>query len=87
MPLTDTKARPKVLVAEKLSPEGIALLRAKLEVDERQNLTSDDLLYIIPQYDALLVRSETKVTAVLLRTAKNLKVVARAGVGVDNIGL
>ncbi|KAJ9293317.1 hypothetical protein DTO271G3_7813 [Paecilomyces variotii] len=78
-------ARPKALVAEKLSAEGLALLRETLEVHERHKLTPEQLLAIIPQYDALLVRSETQVTAGLLRAAKKLKVVARAGVGVDNI--
>ncbi|KAJ9273342.1 hypothetical protein DTO212C5_416 [Paecilomyces variotii] len=78
-------ARPKALVAEKLSAEGLALLRETLEVHERHKLTPEQLIAIIPQYDALLVRSETKVTAGLLRAAKKLKVVARAGVGVDNI--
>ncbi|KAJ9398075.1 hypothetical protein DTO282F9_4985 [Paecilomyces variotii] len=78
-------ARPKALVAEKLSAEGLALLRGTLEVHERHKLTPEQLIAIIPQYDALLVRSETKVTAGLLRAAKKLKVVARAGVGVDNI--
>ncbi|GFF47733.1 D-3-phosphoglycerate dehydrogenase, chloroplastic [Aspergillus udagawae] len=76
---------PKVLVPEKLSPDGLALLRASLEVDERKGLDADELLQIIPEYDALVVRSETKVTASLLRAAKQLKVVARAGVGVDNV--
>ncbi|GIJ82687.1 hypothetical protein Asppvi_001198 [Aspergillus pseudoviridinutans] len=76
---------PKVLVPEKLSPDGLALLRASLEVDERKGLDADELLKIIPDYDALVVRSETKVTATLLQAAKQLKVVARAGVGVDNV--
>ncbi|RHZ44259.1 D-3-phosphoglycerate dehydrogenase [Aspergillus thermomutatus] len=75
----------KVLVPEKLSPDGLALLRASLQVDERMGLGADELLKIIPEYDALVVRSETKVTAALLRAAKQLKVVARAGVGVDNV--
>ena len=78
-------SRPKVLCPEKLSPDGLALLRATLEVDERQGLTPDQLIEIIPSYEVLLVRSETKVTAELLAVAKNLKVVARAGVGVDNV--
>ena len=77
--------RPSVLSPEKLSADGLALLRASLDVDERQGLSPEQLLDIIPQYDALLVRSETKVTASLLGAAKRLKVVARAGVGVDNV--
>jgi D-3-phosphoglycerate dehydrogenase len=80
-------SRPKVLCPEKLSPDGLALLRATLEVDERKGLTPDQLIEIIPNYEALLVRSETKVTAELLTAAKNLKVVARAGVGVDNVNV
>jgi hypothetical protein len=77
--------RPKVLVPEKLSPDGLALLRKTLEVDEKKGLSAEELIAIIPEYDALLVRSETKVTAPLLKAAKKLKVVARAGVGVDNV--
>ncbi|EZF35165.1 phosphoglycerate dehydrogenase [Trichophyton interdigitale H6] len=77
--------RPKVLVPEKLSPDGLALLKSSLDVDERQGLTADELLEIIPGYEALLVRSATKVTASVLRAATKLRVVARAGVGVDNI--
>jgi D-3-phosphoglycerate dehydrogenase len=80
-------SRPKVLVPEKLSPDGLALLRSSLDVHERKGLSADELLQIIPDYDALLVRSETKVTATVLQAAKNLKVVARAGVGVDNVGM
>lgn len=80
------KAPPKVLVPEKLSPDGLALLRSSLDVDERRGLSPEELLEIIPNYEALLVRSETKVTATVLRAAQNLKVVARAGVGVDNVG-
>ncbi|KAK2821786.1 hypothetical protein FQN49_007675 [Arthroderma sp. PD_2] len=77
--------RAKVLVPEKLSPDGLALLKSSLDVDERKGLSADGLLSIIPDYEALLVRSETKVTASLLQAARKLKVVARAGVGVDNI--
>ncbi|KAJ5646624.1 hypothetical protein N7490_002996 [Penicillium lividum] len=79
------KALSKVLVPEKLSPDGLALLRSSLEVDERKGLSAEQLLEIIPNYEALLVRSETKVTAAVLQAAKRLKVVARAGVGVDNV--
>lgn len=81
----NSTARPKVLCPEKLSPDGLALLRKTLDVDEKQGLSADQLIDIIPGYDALLVRSETKVTAALLNAAKKLKVVARAGVGVDNV--
>ncbi|EEP76322.1 conserved hypothetical protein [Uncinocarpus reesii 1704] len=76
---------PRVLVPEKLSPDGLTLLRANADVDERRGLPPDELLKIIPDYDALVVRSETKVTHEVLQAAKNLRVVARAGVGVDNV--
>ena len=78
--------KPKVLIPEKLSPDGLALLRKTLDVDERKGLTAEEILGLIPEYDALIVRSETKVTAALLEAGKKLKVVARAGVGVDNVG-
>lgn len=77
--------QPKVLCPEKLSPDGLTMLRKTLQVDEISKPTPEELLKIIPSYDALLVRSETKVTAELLAAAKSLKVVARAGVGVDNV--
>lgn len=78
--------RPRVLVPEKLSPDGLSLLRKTLEVDERKGLSPEELATAIPDYDALIVRSETKVTPSLLAAGKKLKVVARAGVGVDNVG-
>ncbi|OJD13861.1 phosphoglycerate dehydrogenase [Emergomyces pasteurianus Ep9510] len=83
--LSDDAARPKVLVPEKISHDGLSLLKATLDVHERRGLNLDELLKIIPDYQALLVRSETKVTAEVLRAGKSLKVVARAGVGVDNV--
>ncbi|KAI9818886.1 MAG: hypothetical protein M1827_007707 [Pycnora praestabilis] len=77
--------RPKVLVPEKLSPDGVALLRSTLDVDERKGLSPEELISVIPGYEALIVRSETKVTKDVLVAGKNLRVVARAGVGVDNV--
>ncbi|MCJ1403795.1 hypothetical protein MMC11_007018 [Xylographa trunciseda] len=81
----NSHVNPRVLVAEKLSPDGLTLLRKSLEVDEKKGLSAEDILALIPDYDALVVRSETKVTASLLQAGKKLKVVARAGVGVDNV--
>ena len=76
----------KVLVSDPVAAEGVAILRrAGLEVDVRTGLTSEELIGIIGAYDALAVRSETKVTAAVLDAAKNLKIIGRAGVGVDNI--
>jgi D-3-phosphoglycerate dehydrogenase len=78
---------PRILVPEKLSPEGLALLRSTgFQVDTPPPpLSAADLLKQIPSYHALIVRSETKVTADVLAAASKLRVVARAGVGVDNI--
>jgi D-3-phosphoglycerate dehydrogenase len=77
--------KAKVLIPEKVSPDGLALLQKTLDIHERKGLTPEQLLEVIPDYEALIVRSETKVTAELLQAAKKLKVVARAGVGVDNV--
>jgi len=77
--------RSKVLVPDKVSQDGIALLRKTLDVHELRGLSPEQLLEIIPDYEAMIVRSETKVNAELLNKAKKLKVVARAGVGVDNV--
>ena len=83
--MTVTQTTGRVLVPEKLSPDGLALLRKSLEVDEKKGLSPDEIRSIIPGYDALVVRSETKVTEELLKAGTRLKVVARAGVGTDNI--
>lgn len=80
-------ARPKVLIPEKVSPDGLKMLQASLEVHERKGLSPEELEQIIDDYDALIVRSETKVTASLMQAGKRLRVVARAGVGVDNVDL
>ncbi|KAJ5759222.1 hypothetical protein N7520_006378 [Penicillium odoratum] len=84
------KALPKVLVPEKLSPDGLALLRSSLEVDERKGLSAEQLLEIISNYEALLVRSETKVTAAVLQAAKRLKDAPASRVGngsVEKVGV
>ena len=77
--------KPKILIPEKVSPDGLALLLTSFEVHEKKGLSPEELLEIISQYEALIVRSETKVTSTLLSAARKLKVVARAGVGVDNV--
>jgi D-3-phosphoglycerate dehydrogenase len=78
-------SKPKILIPEKVSPDGLALLKDQFDVDERKNLSAEELKDIIGEYEALIIRSETQVTADLLKAAKKLKVVARAGVGVDNV--
>jgi D-3-phosphoglycerate dehydrogenase len=83
--ISPPSSRPKILIPEKVSPDGLALLGDSFEIHQPKNLSASDLLAIIPSYHALIIRSETKVTSAVLAVAKNLKVVARAGVGVDNI--
>lgn len=79
-------ATGKVLVSDPIAEDGIAILRRSgLEVDVRTGLPKEELISLIGQYDALAVRSETKVTADVLDAAANLKIIGRAGVGVDNI--
>jgi D-3-phosphoglycerate dehydrogenase len=75
----------RVLVTEQLAPAGLELLREALDVDVRPDLGPDALAEAIPAYDALVVRSATKVDASLLERGDNLKVVGRAGIGLDNI--
>ncbi|MDI9549865.1 MAG: phosphoglycerate dehydrogenase [Chloroflexota bacterium] len=77
----------KVLVSDQLSEAGLTPLRAAagIEVDVRTDLSPEQLIEIIPGYDALLVRSSTNVTADLIQAGERLRVIARAGVGVDNI--
>ncbi len=75
----------KVLVSDSLSPEGINILKEKFEVEENLNLSPEELVSCIENYDALVVRSGTQVTAEVIAAGKRLKVIGRAGVGVDNI--
>ncbi|MGZ4127295.1 MAG: phosphoglycerate dehydrogenase [Actinomycetota bacterium] len=78
----------KVLVAEKIAEAGIARLRSDgFDVDVRTDLSREQLLDVIGEYDALIVRSATKADAELLERAHTLKVVGRAGIGVDNVDL
>lgn len=79
----------RVFVTDEIDPEGVALLAAEpqLQVDESPTLPADVLLQKIGDYDAIVGRSATKISAELLRAAKKLKVVGRAGVGVDNIAM
>ncbi|NMA95544.1 MAG: phosphoglycerate dehydrogenase [Clostridiales bacterium] len=77
----------KVLVAEKIAQVGIDILKKDFEVEEKLNILPDDLLECIGEYDALIVRSGSKVTKDVIQRGKNLKVIGRAGTGVDNIDL
>jgi D-3-phosphoglycerate dehydrogenase / 2-oxoglutarate reductase len=75
----------KVLITERLSGAGVERLREHLDVDERLGMSSEELLAEIGNYDALIIRSATKVDAAVFEKAENLKVVGRAGIGLDNI--
>ncbi|MDQ3557212.1 MAG: phosphoglycerate dehydrogenase [Gemmatimonadota bacterium] len=81
--------RFRVLVTDEIDPDGIALLRAepRIEIDERPTLPADQLLKEIHTFDALIGRSATRITAELLERGERLRVVGRAGVGVDNIDI
>jgi D-3-phosphoglycerate dehydrogenase len=75
----------RVLVTEKLSERGLDLLRKDFQVDVRPELAKEGLAKEIAPYEALIVRSQTQVTAEVLDAAESLKVVARAGIGLDNV--
>lgn len=77
----------KILIADGLDEAGLAVLGQFAQVDDLTSISADDLLTAIPAYDALVVRGRTKVTAAVIAAAANLKVVGRAGVGLDNIDL
>jgi D-3-phosphoglycerate dehydrogenase / 2-oxoglutarate reductase len=81
--------RFRVLVTDEVDPEGVAVLRSepRIEVVERPTLPASELLEEIGEYDALVGRSATRITRDLLERGHRLKVVGRAGVGVDNIDL
>ncbi|MGI4878024.1 MAG: NAD(P)-dependent oxidoreductase, partial [Janthinobacterium lividum] len=79
---------PKVLIADEMSPRAAEIFRARgVEVDEITGLSKDELIAIIGTYDGLAVRSTTKATREVLAAATRLKVVGRAGIGVDNIDI
>jgi D-3-phosphoglycerate dehydrogenase / 2-oxoglutarate reductase len=77
----------KVLIPEKLADPGIQLLERDFEVDVRLGLSPEELLETVGDYDGLIVRSATKVTAEVIDRADNLKAIGRAGIGVDNIDI
>lgn len=77
--------KPRILVADPIAPAGLDLLRAAADVDIRPGLSADELIACIGDYDALVTRSETKATAAVIAAGSRLRVIGRAGVGVDNI--
>ncbi|MGI5859842.1 MAG: hydroxyacid dehydrogenase, partial [Tepidanaerobacteraceae bacterium] len=74
----------RVLISDNLAHEGVDILKQEFDVDVKTNLTEEQLMEIIHDYDALVVRSATRVTKKIIEKS-NLKVIGRAGVGVDNI--
>ena len=78
---------PKILISDSVGVEGIELLRMKADVDVKTGMKPAELVKVIGDYDALVVRSETNVDRKVIEAGKRLKVVARAGIGVDNIDL
>jgi D-3-phosphoglycerate dehydrogenase len=77
----------KVLVKEKIADTGVDLLRANFDVDLGLDMSDEELRGQISQYDAILIRSATKMTPELIELATNLKVIGRAGTGVDNVDI
>ena len=77
----------RILVAEPIAAEGIDLLRAQHDVDDRPGLPREELLAALPEYDALVVRSQVQVDAEAIAAGTRLQVIGRAGVGVDNVDL
>ena len=78
----------KVLISDNLSPVGAEILKeAGIEVDFKPGLSPEELKEIIGYYDGLIIRSATQVTADILESASRLKVVGRAGIGLDNVDI
>src|SRR6476659_603746 len=79
---------PKVLIADKLSPAAVAIFQERgVDADVKTGLPKEELIKIIGNYDGVAIRSATKLTADVLKHAKNLKVIGRAGIGVDNVDI
>ncbi|WP_375421687.1 phosphoglycerate dehydrogenase [uncultured Sphingomonas sp.] len=79
---------PKVLISDKMDPRAAQIFRERgVEVDEITGKTPDELIAMVGDYDGLAIRSSTKVTKAILDAATNLKVVGRAGIGVDNVDI
>lgn len=77
----------KVLITDEISPEGLQPLQEdpRIQVDVKLGLAVEELHRIIGDYEAIITRSGTRVDAALIQHAKNLKIIARAGVGIDNV--
>src|SRR5512145_3211684 len=80
-------ANQKILITDGLDERGQSILRASAEVDNKNGISAAELVNVIGDYDGLIVRGRTRVTTAVFEAASRLKVVGRAGVGVDNIDL
>jgi D-3-phosphoglycerate dehydrogenase len=79
---------PRVLIADNLSPAALAIFKERgIDADDKPGMSKEELLAVVDQYDGIAIRSATKITAEVLKVAKNLKVVGRAGIGVDNVDI
>jgi D-3-phosphoglycerate dehydrogenase len=79
---------PKVLIADKLSSAAVNIFKVRgVDVDVKTGLSKEELLKIVDQYDGIAIRSATKITKDVIAVAKKLKVVGRAGIGVDNVDI
>jgi D-3-phosphoglycerate dehydrogenase len=76
---------PKVLVSDPIDQVGIDILSQVATVDVKTTLSPEELLKVLPEYDAIMIRSGTKLTKEAIEAGKNLKIIGRAGVGVDNV--
>jgi len=80
--------KPKVLISDKMDPNAARIFQENgCDVDVKTGMTPDELKAVIGQYDGLAIRSSTRVTAEILDAAPNLKVIGRAGIGVDNVDI
>jgi D-3-phosphoglycerate dehydrogenase len=85
--LTTQSDLRSILVADEISPEGIDVLKEQLKVSYQPSIAPGELVEKIAEFDAVLVRSRTKITEDVIRAGKKLKIIGRAGVGVDNIDI
>ncbi len=82
------KSNQRILIADKISEEALKIFKKKkIAIDQKYNLNEDQLAIIIKNYDGIIIRSSTKVTKKIILSSKKLKIIARAGVGVDNVNV
>ena len=85
---TEPLLMPRVLIADSLSPAAVEIFRQRgVDADVKVGLTKDELIAVIGDYDGLAVRSATKATKEVIAAATRLKVIGRAGIGVDNVDI